>query len=47
MDSKLIEDIDQIILALDNGDFEDAKALLEEIKDDLDSYNYNFNLFLN
>ena len=45
MNTRLIEDIEQVILAIDNGDLEDAKELLEEIKEEWGEYNFNF--FLN
>jgi len=45
MDTDYIEDIDTVILALDNGDLDGAKKLLEEMKENYSGINFNF--FLN
>jgi pentatricopeptide repeat protein len=42
MNNELLEDIEQVILAINNGDLEDAKSLLEEMKDVWVEYNFNF-----
>lgn len=38
------QDLDQVILAIENGDYQDAKALIEEIKDEIGEINFNFYL---